>query len=71
MGGCGWGRARRGAARWRVERAATPARVDKPLPDSEAVPEARRRCGEAPRVPELCIASGLAAPVAALTQVVV
>ena len=51
--------------------AASPARVDKPLPDSEAVPEARRRCGEAPRVPELCIASGLAAPVAALAQVMV
>ena len=81
--GTGWGRgggrrkvcvhecectqARRGGGR----QAASPARVDEPLPHGEAAPKARRRCGEAPRVPELCRASGLAAPVAALTQVVV
>ena len=62
---------RRDAAAGGGRRAASPARVDKPLPHCEAVPEARRRCGEAPRVLELCRASRLAAPVAALTQVVV
>ena len=71
MCGCGCGRRDAAARCGGGRRAASPARVDKPLPHCEAVPEARRRCGEAPRVLELCRASRLAAPVAALTQVVV